>query len=125
MNLSVCLILFLAGGLGTVSRFLVTMGCTRLFGKGWPLGTMAVNVLGCFFFGLVFALAAERQLISDAVRTALCVGFLGGFTTFSSLIFDSFSLGQVRPLFLCLNLALQIALGFGALMAGLYAGKAL
>ena len=114
MNLSVCLILFLAGGLGTVSRFLVTTGCTRLFGKGWPLGTMAVNVLGCFFFGLVFALAAERQLISDAVRTA-----------FSSLIFDSFSLGQVRPLFLCLNLALQIALGFGALMAGLYAGKAL
>ena len=125
MSLSVCLIIFLAGGLGTVCRFLVTLGCTHLFGKSWPLGTMAVNVLGCFFFGLVFALACERQLISDAARTALCVGFLGGFTTFSSLIFDSFSLGQVRPLFLFLNIVLQIGLGFGALMAGLSVGKSL
>ncbi|MDO4840189.1 MAG: CrcB family protein [Desulfovibrionaceae bacterium] len=125
MSLSVCCILFLAGGLGTVCRYLVTMGCTHFFGKGWPLGTMAANVLGCFFFGLVITLACERQVVSDAARTALCVGFLGGFTTFSSLIFDSFSLGQVRPLYLFLNLVLQIGLGFGALMAGLSAGKSL
>ncbi len=125
MSLSVCCILFVAGGLGTVCRYLITMGYTHFFGKGWPLGTMAANVLGCFFFGLVITLACERQIVSDAARTALCVGFLGGFTTFSSLIFDSFSLGQVRPLYLFLNLVLQIGLGFGALMAGLSAGKSL
>ncbi len=123
MTLKACLLLFLAGGCGTLSRFLVSSCVNALAGKGLPFGTMAVNILGCFFFGLVWELAANRLLLSDSLRVLLCTGFLGGFTTFSSFIFESFALGQIRPLFLAANIAVQILAGFAAFLGGLHCAR--
>ena len=120
--LAICLLIFLAGGCGAVSRYGLTLACARLFGTGFPFGTMAVNILGCFFFGFVYELAAVRALLADAVRVALCVGFMGSFTTFSSLVFDSWALAS-RPGLLALNLAVQAAAGFGALCLGTQAAR--
>ncbi|HIW00201.1 MAG TPA: CrcB family protein [Candidatus Desulfovibrio intestinipullorum] len=123
MTLKACLLLFLAGGCGTLSRFLVSTGVNALAGRNLPFGTMAVNILGCFFFGLVWELAANRLLLSDSLRVLLCTGFLGGFTTFSSLIFESFALGQIRPLFLVANIVVQILAGFAAFLCGLHCAR--
>ena len=120
--LQLCLLVFLAGGLGAVSRYGMTCACARLFGDSFPFGTMAVNILGCFLFGLVYGLAAVRGLLADAVRVALCAGFMGSFTTFSSLVFDSWALAS-RPGLLALNVAVQAAAGFGALCLGMQAAR--
>ena len=83
---------------------------------------MAVNILGCCLFGFVYELAAVRALLADAVRVVICVGFMGSFTTFSSLVFDSWALAS-RPGLLALNVAVQAAAGFGALCLGMQAAK--
>jgi len=63
------------------------------------------------------------MMIADATRVVLCVGFMGSFTTFSSLIFDSFMLAQTRPVLLLFNIVIQVVLGFAALYGGIQAAR--
>ena len=115
--------LMLAGGAGALARYGVSELANTLVGRQYPLGTFVVNVLGCFLFGLIWELAAVRLLISDTVRLIILVGFMGSFTTFSSLIFDSFALGQTRLALLLFNIGAQTILGFAALFLGMTVGK--
>lgn len=110
-----CGLLFLAGGAGALARYGVSELANTLVGRQYPLGTFVVNVLGCFLFGLIWELAAVRLII--------LVGFMGSFTTFSSLIFDSFALGQTRLALLLFNIGAQTILGFAALFLGMTVGK--
>ena len=114
---------FLAGGAGALARYGVSELANTLVGRQYPLGTFVVNVLGCFLFGLIRELAAVRLLIPDTVRPIILVGFMGSFTTFSSLIFDSFALGQTRLALLLFNIGAQTILGFAALFLGMTVGK--
>lgn len=118
-----CGLLFLAGGAGALARYGVSELANTLVGRQYPLGTFVVNVLGCFLFGLIWELAAVRLLISDTVRLIILVGFMGSFTTFSSLLFDSFALGQTRLALLLFNIGAQTILGFAALFLGMTVGK--
>ena len=111
------------GGAGALARYGVSELANTLVGRQYPLGTFVVNVLGCFLFGLIWELAAVRLLISDTVRLIILVGFMGSFTTFSSLIFDSFALGQTRLALLLFNIGAQTILGFAALFLGMTVGK--
>lgn len=113
-------LIFLAGGFGTLARYGVSSGVYALLGRNFPWGTIAVNIIGCFLFGLVWDLAAVRQLIHDAHREILLVGFMGSFTTFSTFIFDSHILWRSSSLLgLACNLLVQIIVGFLALRAGM------
>ncbi len=85
----------LAGALGTVARYLVTVGAGKALGTGFPFGTLLVNVCGCFLIALV-AHAASVQVISPALRLTLATGFLGGLTTYSSFNLDTTQLLQNR-----------------------------
>lgn len=123
--LRLCVLIFIAGGLGALSRFGLTEATTLLLGRSYPFGTLITNVLGAFFFGVVWEMAAVRMLLADTTRVVLCVGFMGSFTTFSSLIFDSFSLGQLSPILLAGNVTAQVLLGFAALYAGIRAAHIL
>ena len=77
----------LAGAAGTVSRFLVA-GWAQKFGGGrFPWGTLTVNLVGCFLFGLIFALIEDRVNITERVRHIVLIGFMGAFTTFSTFGF--------------------------------------
>lgn len=76
------------GAIGAVLRYLTAVGSARLVGIGFPWGTLAVNVLGCFLMGLFFALLMERGLMRYA--PFLLAGILGGFTTFSTYSLDAF-----------------------------------
>lgn len=118
------LILAVAGACGTLARYGMAGVAQRLGGDWFPWGTFAVNVFGCLLFGLVYALAEDRVLISGQTRFFVLVGFMGAFTTFSTFIFESGDLlrdGQMWRAFA--NLGGQAALGLTALFVGLVLGR--
>ena len=109
------LLLGLAGAAGTLLRAGCTTLATRVFGVGFPWGTLAMNVAGSLLFGLVVGLARTRGTIGVATETILLVGLLGGFTTFSSYAFQSVELLEGgRPL-------TAVAYGIGTNIAALAA----
>ena len=87
-------VLAIAGGgaLGALGRFYVSNGVYRLLGRDFPWGTLAVNVLGSFLMGLLFVYFLERAAAGAELRSAVLVGFLGAFTTFSTFSMETLGL---------------------------------
>jgi CrcB protein len=83
------LLICTAGAVGTGTRYLIGLGATKLFGPTLPLGTLTVNLVGCFFMGLVMALAASEHGLPDTTRLVLATGFMGGLTTYSAFNFET------------------------------------
>lgn len=107
------LLVALGGGLGSVVRFLGSAAMTRLF-PGFPLGTLLVNVLGCFLMGVLAGLTSDRT-----IRAALGVGLLGGFTTFSAFGGDTLALAQGGSMKMAaLNVMANVGLGLVAVWGG-------
>ncbi len=77
------LIVLLGGGLGSVCRYGFSVQAAKWFGGDFPIGTLGVNLAGCFLIGFIFALA-ERSIVPPAFRLFIVTGFLGGLTTFST-----------------------------------------
>lgn len=86
------LLLGLAGTVGTLLRAGCNALALRVFGPGMPWGTFVVNVVGSLAFGLIVAWSRSRGGLSAGVESALLVGLLGGFTTFSTFAFQSIEL---------------------------------
>jgi CrcB protein len=83
------LIVFLGAGIGGALRHGVNVGAARLFGYGFPLGTLIVNVAGSFAMGLLAGYFAFRPGVDQHMRLFLTTGILGGFTTFSAFSLDA------------------------------------
>jgi CrcB protein len=83
------LIVFLGAGVGGALRHGVNVGAAKLFGYGFPFGTMIVNVAGSFIMGLLAGYFAFRPGIAQHMRLFLTTGILGGFTTFSAFSLDT------------------------------------
>jgi CrcB protein len=79
----------LAGACGAVSRYLLGRFITERISSQFPLGTFCINISGAFIIGLLFALAS-RKLISSMLQVTLATGFLGGYTTFSTMSWEGF-----------------------------------
>jgi CrcB protein len=77
------------GALGTLARYGLGGAVQHLHESAFPWGTLAVNTLGCFLFGLVWTLAEERLVISGETRAVVLIGFMGAFTTFSTYAFET------------------------------------
>jgi CrcB protein len=106
------------GSLGALSRYGVS---TAISTRNFPYATMAINIAGSFALGLVLTLASQR--IRPDLATGLAVGFLGAFTTFSTLSWDSFSLlKDGRPVAALVNVLISVALGVGAASLGYVVG---
>lgn len=82
----------LGGACGAVSRYFLGNIVGRSLGSVFPYGTFIINIVGCFCMGVLMTLIMERQLLPASARLLLCVGFLGGFTTFSSFGIEALSL---------------------------------
>lgn len=112
-------ILALSGAAGTLSRYALGGWVHQIFGSQFPFGTFLVNVAGCLAIGFLGTLADERQFFSPDMRTALLLGFLGAFTTFSSFAYETWAmLKDGEFLFAGLNI-------FGSLLVcltGLFVG---
>jgi len=83
------LIVFLGAGIGGALRHGVNVASARLWGLGFPYGTLVVNVLGSFVMGLLAGYFAFRPGIGQHARLFLTTGILGGFTTFSAFSLDT------------------------------------
>ncbi len=120
------LLIFFAGGLGSLARYSLSTWVQRFSGGPFPLGTFTVNLLGAFLFGLIWAMAEERMLISGETRLILLSGFMGAFTTFSTFMFESGELLRDSEwLLVFTNLFGQNALGIIVLFLGLALGRLL
>jgi fluoride exporter len=87
-------VLYIAGfgALGCLTRYFVSGWIYDLFGRGFPYGTLVVNVLGAFVIGLVMEFGMRSTLLSASLRTGIAIGFLGGLTTFSTFSYETFRL---------------------------------
>ncbi len=131
-----------AGGLiGTLARFGLTGLAQRFFERAFsglsqtgqpggsgvflPWGTLTVNVVGCFLFGLGSSLAHPGFKVDTPMRLAFFVGFLGAFTTFSTYAFDTGQmLRQSQWVMAAVHMLAQNGLGVAALFLGFWVGKA-
>ena len=82
----------LGGALGSVVRLILSRFIQMKAGIDFPAGTFLVNILGSFLIGISFSLLVERLSVSPEMRALVITGFLGGFTTFSTFSYESFSL---------------------------------
>jgi len=115
-----------AGGLGTLARYGLSGFVQRLHQTTFPWGTLSVNALGCLLFGVVWALAEERLVIGGETRLVLLVGFMGGFTTFSTYAFEtSAMLRDTEWALAAANLAAQNVLGVVFVFLGVALGRLL
>ena len=86
------LAIFLGGGIGAVSRYLISLNLAKNFEINLPVSTFLVNVIGSFVIGFFYILFIEKADITPAVKLALTVGFCGGLTTFSTFSLELFEM---------------------------------
>ena len=119
------LIISLGGALGAVSRFLLGNGLSRALGSALPYGTFVINIVGCFAMGLLMTIIVDREMLPAAWRLFLCVGFLGGFTTFSSFGYEALILlTEGRLLAALAYVGGSVVLGLVAAAAGVLCARA-
>ena len=118
------LLVFVGGGLGALCRFAATSFVGKSLGTKFPWGTMLVNIVGSLLMGLVIAWLARRSSGDAGLRLLLAIGFLGGFTTFSSFSLDAVFLYE-RGAFLAAAgyIAVSVAVSILALFAALFVGR--
>lgn len=80
------------GGLGCLSRYLISGWVYNLLGRDFPYGTFVVNILGAFIIGFLMEFGIRSTLIPATLRMGITVGFLGGLTTFSTFSYETFRL---------------------------------
>ncbi|MEZ5798782.1 MAG: fluoride efflux transporter CrcB [Paracoccaceae bacterium] len=113
----------LGGALGASARYLVNVTSGRLFGTGFPVGTLTVNVLGSFLMGLLVVVLAEKS--GNRLAPFLMTGVLGGFTTFSAFSLDALTLyerGQTGLAALYVAASVLLSLAAIALALHLFRG---
>jgi len=110
---------FVAGGLGAVSRYSITLAMKRPALAHFPYATLTVNVVGSFLIGFAGAFLAAKMPERVLLRDALLIGFLGGFTTFSAFSAETLRLlhtgEQSKAL---LHITLHVAVCIGAVWVG-------
>ena len=109
----------LFGAIGTLARYGLSQGSAWLIGPGYPWGTFAVNLLGCFLFGVLVGLF-KSGVLPPFWETMLLTGLLGGFTTFSAFAHENIVLLQEgRWAAFGLHFIGQTVLGLVAILLGL------
>ena len=116
------LLIGLAGGLGTILRYGIQQFAVIMFGSTFPWGTFTVNMFGSFLFGFLVPLFTAN-LVANEWRAIILTGVLGGFTTFSSFVYDNVDLLQKSEHWLFVgNLTAQNFLGIALVFLGLAIG---
>jgi len=113
-------------GIGGGLRYSIGVWLAERWGTSFPWHTFIVNISGAFLLGIVVALSTQRGLISPEWRLFLGVGLLGGYTTFSTLSYESVALIERGLVFNgAINMFGSAVAGLVAVMAGLYLGRIL
>ncbi len=114
----------LGGALGASARYLTNVTATRLFGHGFPWGTVIVNIAGSFLMGVLVVVLVRRG--GNEFAPLLMTGILGGYTTFSAFSLDAFTLYERGEIWLAAAyVAGTLVVGLAAIVAGILATRAL
>lgn len=125
INFQLILAVAAGGALGSVARYLMGIGATRMFGLTFPWGTLIINVLGSFLIGAFAELFALKWDLPQEARVFLTVGICGGFTTFSTFSLDAWVLMERGDWWLATAyIAGSVVLSIGALIAALHVVRA-
>ena len=113
------------GAAGALLRFWMSSGIYHWLGRGFPYGTLAVNVLGSLLMGFLYVLLIDKLSLSPTWRAALLVGLLGAFTTFSTFSLETLNLMEEGEMLKALmNIVLSVVLCLLAAWVGIVAGRA-
>lgn len=121
-------VLFIAmgGALGAMARYGVSNGVHALVGRGFPYGTLTVNILGSLLMGFLYILFIERIGINGTWRGLVLVGGLGAFTTFSTFSVETLNLLEGgEPAKALFNIILSVVACLAAAWVGINAGRQL
>src|SRR5947207_15627535 len=114
----------LGGGTGALARYVLGTAIAARIGARFPLGTLVINVSGSFLIGFLMTLLTERLQPHPNWRLILVVGFLGGYTTFSSFEYEAYqSVRQGSHLLALLNVVGSVVLGYVAVVLGVLAAS--
>jgi CrcB protein len=110
----------IGGFIGSTLRFLASGYVQQVADSAqFPYGTVVVNLLGCFLIGLLSQLAETRGAFTPEARALVFIGFLGGFTTFSTFGVETMNLLRDGEALLAMtNVSVQVVLGLGAVWIG-------
>lgn len=113
-----------AGFAGAVSRYAVEGWVSRNLRGAFPWGTLVVNISGSFLLGFLFTVLTDRFLPHPALRSAVTIGFIGAYTTFSTFAFETMRLAEDGAALMALgNVAASVVLGVAAVYAGVRVGR--
>jgi len=111
----------IGGFIGSILRYLVFLSSNHLLGSNLPYSTIIVNIIGSFFIGFLYQFFNNYFFISESTKLLLTVGFLGGFTTFSTFSIDAFILYQNYGKFFAVSyIILSVVLSLFALLLGMF-----
>jgi CrcB protein len=113
-------LILLGGGIGSLSRYLVGAAMAMRYGTRFPIaGTMTINITGSFLIGLLMTLITERFGANSSLRYLLVIGFLGGYTTFSSFEWETYSVISHGGFWMgVFNMVGSVGLGYTAVWLG-------
>jgi fluoride exporter len=119
-------LVMLGGAIGAGLRHLANLAALRVFGPGFPWGTMGINIAGSLVMGLFIELLARKFGASNELRLFVATGILGGFTTFSAFSLDFATLsGRGEFVHAAFYAIASVVLSIVALFAGLWLGRGL
>ena len=114
----------IGGALGALCRYGMTMGISSLIGRGFPYGTLVVNILGSFLMGAAYVIMVEEINVNSEWRVGITIGLLGAFTTFSTFSIETLNLLESGDAFKAgLNILLSITFCMLGCWLGMIIGR--
>jgi len=118
------LLIGIGGFLGAIARYLIGGWVYNLTGAQFPWGTLAVNLSGSFFLGFFFTVSTERFIVDPTLRAAVSIGFIGAYTTFSTLTLETMQLLENSSFLLAAtNIFSSVAFGLIFVYLGTVVGR--